>query len=59
MRRSEIVNRIREVIRRVAPGAQAILYGSDARSDSDIDLLILFYKVLGKEFVVTGLASKE
>ncbi|WP_394810906.1 nucleotidyltransferase family protein [Bacteroides xylanisolvens] len=36
---------IREIIRRVAPTAKTILYGSqarnEARSDSDIDLLIL------------------
>ncbi|WP_394809866.1 nucleotidyltransferase family protein [Bacteroides xylanisolvens] len=36
---------IREIIRRVAPTAKTILYGlqarNEARSDSDIDLLIL------------------
>ena len=45
MRRPEIVQRIAEAIKRVAPDAKAILYGSevcgDARPDSDIDLLIL------------------
>lgn len=45
MRRTEIIDQIREIIRRVAPTAKTILYGSqarnEARADSDIDLLIL------------------
>ena len=45
MKRPEIINRIREVMRNIAPDAQTILYGSEvrgeAREDSDIDLLVL------------------
>ena len=48
MKRTEIVNRIADVIHRTIPDAEAILYGSEARGDatpqSDIDLLILVDK---------------
>lgn len=45
MKRTEIIEQIKEIIHRVAPTAKTILYGSEARNearaDSDIDLLIL------------------
>lgn len=48
MNHPEILNSIREIIKREAPDAKVLLYGSEARgdthNDSDIDLLILLNK---------------
>ena len=45
MKRADVVEQIRKIIQEIAPTAKAILFGSEARgearSDSDIDLLIL------------------
>ena len=48
MNRSEIVHYIKRIVREVSPGANIILYGSEARGESnlnsDIDVLILVDK---------------
>lgn len=48
MNRKEVVDRLKCAIKSVAPDAQAILYGSEARGEakqaSDIDVLILVDK---------------
>ena len=45
MKRADVVEQIRKIIHEIAPTAKAFLFGSEARgearSDSDIDLLIL------------------
>ena len=47
MKRADVVEQIRKIIHEIAPTAKAILFGSEARvearSDSEIDLLILVY----------------
>lgn len=37
MKRTNIVKRISYAIKQVSPTAKAVLYGSEARQDSDID----------------------
>ena len=44
MKQSKIVHAVQGTLRRVAPGATAILYGSEARPSSDIDVLVLLDK---------------
>ena len=44
MNRLQVISQIREALHRIAPGIRVILYGSDARPDSDIDLLLLLDK---------------
>ena len=61
MKRTEVVNQIRQAIHRVEPTATAILYGSeargDARPDSDIDVLVLLEgdkRDLKREMALSG-----
>ena len=60
MRRTEVIEQIKDIIRHVAPTAKTILYGSqarnEARSDSDIDLLILLDGPLYELELKTGIS---
>jgi predicted nucleotidyltransferase len=48
MSRPEIIKELQKLLRQIAPGAEVLLYGSEARGEatekSDIDLLILLNK---------------
>ena len=42
MKRPEIIEAIRETLKRVAPNAQAILYGSEARGMPGMIVMLIY-----------------